>query len=106
MDAYLENLIQRERDKFRVADQEFMENNEGLKGLREMQAEQMQRLIKDDWGQDLAEMKEMNKMDLKQFVKDYQQPQSPVTKTKPVILLEMSDNKISTKDKLEMTMVK
>lgn len=37
MDAYMESLLQKERDKYRDANRAFYENNEGLRGLREMQ---------------------------------------------------------------------
>jgi hypothetical protein len=36
MDAYLESLLQKERDKYKDANRAFIEENEGLKGMREL----------------------------------------------------------------------
>lgn len=68
MDDYLEKLLQKERDKYREANRDFLENNEAMKGLREMQDQQMHDLIKEEWNQDLEDLKELNKVDINQFV--------------------------------------
>jgi hypothetical protein len=38
-DAYLDRLLERERAKYREADRAFLENNEALQALKEMQRE-------------------------------------------------------------------
>ena len=69
LDDYLENLLQKQRDKYRDADREFIENNDGIKEMREVQKYQMEELMeKDGWKQNLEDIKQMNQVDLKQYV--------------------------------------
>ena len=39
MDDYLERLLQKERDRNQHANQEFFENNQALKNMRELEEE-------------------------------------------------------------------
>ena len=39
MDDYLERLLQKERDRNQHANQEFFDNNQALKNLRELEEE-------------------------------------------------------------------
>lgn len=71
MDAYLESLLQKERDKYKDANRAFIEENEGLKGMRELQREE-ELIRKDENERNLIEMKEMNQVDLKQYVDKYE----------------------------------
>lgn len=67
MDDYLEALLQKQRDKYREADKLFLEGN--VRQLRENQQEQLaEHLGKEGWEADLQEIKQMNQVDLKQFV--------------------------------------
>ena len=69
LDDYLENLLQKQRDKYRDADRDFIENNDGIKEMREVQKYQMEELMeKDGWKQNLEDIKQMNQVDLKQYV--------------------------------------
>ena len=69
MDDYLERLIQKERDRNQHANQEFFENNQALKNMRELEEEQINDLIKEEqWQKDLEDLKQMNQVDIKEYV--------------------------------------
>ena len=96
MDEYLESLLQKERDKYSDANKIFFDNNTALKEIRERQDHQMNQIMREDWGDDLADLKELNQVNLNQFVKEYQEAEL----IQPSAPLEMADEKILRNDLL------
>ena len=96
MDEYLESLLQKERDKYSDANKIFFDNNTALKEIRERQDHQMNQIMREDWGDDLADLKELNQVNLNQFVKEYQETEL----IQPSAPLEMADEKILRNDLL------
>ena len=96
MDEYLESLLQKERDKYSDANKIFFDNNTALKEIRERQDHQMNQIMREDWGDDLADLKELNQVNLNQFVKEYQETEF----IQPSAPLEMADEKILRNDLL------
>ena len=96
MDEYLESLLQKERDKYSDANKIFFDNNTALKEIRERQDNQMNQIMREDWGDDLADLKELNQVNLNQFVKEYQEAEL----IQPSAPLEMADEKILRNDLL------
>lgn len=54
----------------------------------------MQELIRDDWNQDLQEIKQMNQVDLKQFVNHYEERQTVPQETSPFKQIVFSEERI------------
>ena len=82
MDDYLERLLQKERDRNQHANQEFFENNQALKNMRELEEEQINDLIKEEqWQKDLEDLKQMNQVDIKEYVIHEEALQLPDTNT-------------------------
>lgn len=96
MDEYLESLLQKERDKYSDANKIFFDNNTALKEIRERQDHQMNQIMRENWGDDLADLKELNQVNLNQFVKEYQETEL----IQPSAPLEMADEKILRNDLL------
>lgn len=99
MDAYVENLLQKEREKYRDANRDFLENNEALREIREMEQREVDALIQnEDWQRELLEIKEMNKVNLKEFVKEMPETASQAEISPQKVdfhsSLEMSDSKL------------
>ncbi len=64
MDDYVEALLQKQREKYKDADKYFLENN--LRELRVNEQELLEeRLNKEGWLEDLQEIKQLNRVDLK-----------------------------------------
>ena len=64
MDDYVEALLQKQREKYKDADKYFLENN--LRELRVNGQELLEeRLNKEGWLEDLQEIKQLNRVDLK-----------------------------------------
>lgn len=93
MDDYLERLLQKERDRNQHANQEFFDNNQALKNLRELEEEQINDLIKEEqWQKDLEDLKQMNQVDIKEYVIHEEALQLPTVDTPASTVNEGTNN--------------